>query len=137
MGLLLSLAAFAASWWCGRRSLGAGMAVVLTAGFLYGIVRANFLDSFTFFLYDAALSGLYLARLTLPGALNPPNAKSLTIWVRLLIGWPFVMFALSAAFPQHVLIQLVGLRAAIWYLPVLLLGVSAHPADLVLIARTL
>lgn len=137
MGLLLSLTAFAASWWCGQRSLGAGMAVVLSAGYFYGILRANFLDSFSFFVYDAAVSGLYLARFSLPGALAPRNAKHLTIWVKVLIGWPCLMFAFSAVFPQHVLIQLVGLRSAIWYLPFLLLGASARNEDLTLIVRTI
>ncbi len=137
MGIVLTLLAFAASWKYGRRSLGAGMAVVLTAGYFYGILRANFQDGFSFFLYDFAVLGLYLSRLTLPQALSPRYAKELTSWVRVLIGWPIVMAALCALFPQHTLIQLVGLRSAIWYLPFLLLGTSAVAEDLTLVARTL
>jgi hypothetical protein len=137
MGIILTLMAFAASWKYGRRSLGAGMAIVLTAGYFYGIVRANFQDGLSFFLYDFAVLGLYLSRFTLPNALSPRYAKELTPWVRGLIGWPVVMAALCALFPQHTLIQLVGLRSAIWYLPFLLLGASALPEDLKLVARTL
>jgi hypothetical protein len=48
-----------------------------------------------------------------------------------------VIFCLGLFFPQHPLIQLVGLRAAIWFLPFLLLGATVLPRDLTLIARTL
>ena len=138
MGFFLTLAAFVASWRYGRRSLGAGMAVVLTAGYFYGIVRANFQDTFAAFVFDAAVFGLYLARFTLPNALAPQHANGLTAWTWVLIGWPFLMLALGAGlFPQHVLIQLVGLRAAIWFLPILLLGASARSEDLTMVARTL
>jgi hypothetical protein len=137
MGIVFTVTAFVASLWCGRRSLGAGMSVVLAAGYFYGIVRANFQEGNSFFLYDVAVFGLYLSRFTLPNAVPPRYAKELTPWVRALIGWPIVMVALGVLFPQHTLIQLVGLRSAIWYLPFLLLGVSACLEDLTLVARTL
>jgi hypothetical protein len=137
MGLILSLVAFAASWLFGRRSLGAGLAVVLTAGFAFGIVRANYLDGFSPFLFDAAVFGLYLARFSPPNGLKARHARGLTVWVGALIGWPIVLFCLAALFPQHLLIQLVGLRAAVWFLPFLLLGASARLDDLTLVTRTL
>jgi hypothetical protein len=137
MGTILTLAAFTGSWWFGRRSLGAGMVIVLVAGYFFGIARANYPDSFTFFLFDASMTGLYLARFTLPGALAPRDARDLTMWTWVLISWPFVVLALGSIFPQHILIQLVGLRAAIWFLPFLLLGASARLDDLTVIARTL
>jgi hypothetical protein len=137
MGFFLAAAAFASALFYGRRSLGAGMVAVLTCGFAYGILRARFLDTFAYFIFDAAVLGLYLARLTLPGALWPPRARGLAQWTACLIGWPVVMFALCLIWPQHPLIQLVGLRAAVWFLPFLLLGASARAADLTMISRAL
>jgi hypothetical protein len=125
------------SWLCGRRSLGAGMAAVLTTGYFYGILRARYLDGFSHFIFDAAVLGLYLARLTLPNALAPPYARRLAGWTWVLVGWPLVLFGLCFLYPQHPLIQLVGLRAAVWFLPFLLLGVSARPEDLTHLARAL
>jgi hypothetical protein len=136
MGIVFTLAAFGMSWWLGLRSLGAGMAVVLTTGYIYGIARANYLDGLSHFMFDAAVFGLYLARFSRRNALLPPDARGLASWVWVLIGWPFMLLACFGLFPQHPLIQLVGLRAAIWFVPVLLLGASARREDLILIART-
>jgi hypothetical protein len=137
MGLTLSFVAFVCSLFFGRRSLGAGMAVVLTVGYFYAIVRARYLDGFSHFTFDAAVLGFYLAHFTKRNALWPPNAKGLATWTLLLFAWPFIVLAMGMVFPQHVLIQMVGLRAAIWFLPFLLLGVSTRPGDLTLLARVL
>jgi hypothetical protein len=136
MGLTLSLLAFATSWLCGRRSLGAGMAVVLATGYSYAILRANFFDGYSHFIFDCAVLALYMARLTLPGAF-PARARGLAYWVAALTGWPILLFGLFAFSPQHPLIQLVGLRGAIWFLPFLLLGATARAGDLTVIARAL
>jgi hypothetical protein len=138
MGLALSLWAFVVSFLAGNRSLGAGCSVVLAFGYGFGLLRARFYDSFSYFIFDAAVLGLYLARFVRPGGLTPePDARPLFRWTAVLIGWPVVLFALFAIFPQHPLIQLVGLRSAIWYLPFLLLGASFRPGDLTTLARTL
>src|SRR5262249_52328676 len=119
MGYLLCLAAFGGGFLLGRRSLVAGLGAVLTTGYLYGILRANFLDSAAHFIFDAAVVGYYLA--ALPGLLRPAAgpAGRLRGWVLLLLGWAGVMFLLPL---QHPLIQLVGLRGNAFLVPFLLVG---------------
>jgi hypothetical protein len=120
MGLFLCLLAFFIAALLGRRSLVGGLGAVLTAGYLYGIVRANFPDSYSHFIFDSAVAGFYLSLL-----LNPPRAawaaymRPLTTWVVLLIGWSVIMFLVPI---QHTLIQLVGLRGNAFLLPFLLVG---------------
>jgi hypothetical protein len=135
MGLLLSGLAFFAAFLGARRSVGAGMVAVLTAGYFYGFLRARFFDGFSHFIFDAAVLGLYLGHFARTGTLRPPHAPDLYQWVTALLAWPVVIFGLGVLYPQHVLIQLVGLRAAVWFLPFLLLGSWARLADLTPVAR--
>jgi hypothetical protein len=138
MGLVLSVAALILAWSFGRRSLGAGMVVVLVVGYFYGFLRAQIHDGFSHFAFDAAVLGLYLARFAQPGALRPrPENRGLYNWTLLLLGWPVLMMGLWFVFPIHPLIQLVGLRAAVWFVPVLLLGATARADDLVAITRAM
>jgi hypothetical protein len=137
MGLLLSSLAFLAAYLGARRSIGAGMVAVLTAGYLYGFLRARFFDGFSHFIFDAAVLGLYLGHLSRTGTLRPPHAPALYQWVTSLLAWPVVIFGLGVLYPQHMLIQLVGLRAAVWFLPLLLLGGWARLADLTPVARAI
>jgi hypothetical protein len=120
MGLVLCAVSFLASFVLGLRSLVAGLGAVLTAGYLYGILRANYLDTFAHFIFDAAVVGFYLALLIrTPVAARAAYVKSLKTWVTILIGWAGVMFVLPL---QHPLIQLVGLRGNAFLLPFILVG---------------
>jgi hypothetical protein len=120
MGAGFCVVAFVAALLLGRRSLSAGLGSVLTAGYLYGILRANYLDSFSHFIFDSAVAGFYLAMLVNP----PPTARDSRLaplqgWLKLLLGWSGIMFLLPL---QHPLIQLVGLRGNGFLLPFLLVG---------------
>ncbi len=138
MGLFLSILAFALSWQFGRRSVGAGMVVVLAVGYSYGLMRARVFDGFSHFMFDAAVLGLYVARFAdIGGRTRMPADRSFYQWVAFLIVWPFVVLAIGMVFPVPFLIQLVGLRAAIWFLPFLLVGMQTGPADLRVITRGL
>jgi hypothetical protein len=120
MGLFLCLLAFLASLLLGRRSLVAGLGGVLTFGYLYGITRANYPDSYSHFIFDAAVGGFYLSLLLRPpGAVGDAYMRPLTTWVAVLIGWAVIMFLVPI---QHPLIQLVGLRGNAFLLPFLLVG---------------
>ncbi len=113
MGLLLSALAFALSWQFGRRSVGAGMVVLLAVGYSYALVRAVVFDGFSHFIFDAAMVGFYAARCPQAiGLTRIPELRPFYQWVAFLIGWPFVVLVVGMAFPVHPLIQLVGLRAA-------------------------
>jgi hypothetical protein len=77
----------------------------------------------SYFLFDASLMGLYA------GALFhglPQLAGGLLRWFLVLAGWPFVVLAL---FHQDVLVELVGLRAALLMLPLMLIGARLAPDD--------
>jgi hypothetical protein len=137
MGLLLSVVAFVSSFACARCSVGAGMSAMLVVGYVYGILRARFPDGFSHFTFDAAVLGLYLGHFSRVRGFRPPKAPELYQWVAALIAWPVLIFGLSIFYPQHVLIQLVGLRAAVWFLPFLLLGAWARLDDLRLMAQAL
>ena len=116
IGLLLSFVSFAAALFGARRSLGAGMTAVLTAGYFYGILRARYMDGFSHFIFDGAVLGIYLGHFSRVNAIRPPTAPELYQWTTLLIGWPIIIFCLGGMYPQHLFIQVVGLRAAVWFL---------------------
>jgi hypothetical protein len=118
--VLLCLTAFATVYWLTRRSLVAGLEAVLTVGYLYGIVRANIPQTFSHFIFDAGVGGLYLA--TWLRGLNPLQKlriQKLRSWVVGLIGWPLLLFFVPM---QDPLIRMVGLRGAVWFVPFLFYG---------------
>lgn len=138
IGLLLSVTAFVAAFVAGRIGLGLGMFAVATVGYFYGILRANYYDGYSHFLFDAACFGLYLAQAeTMLKLLRRRPGHPLVIGFKVLFLWPFCVLALFFLFPQSPLIQFVGLRAAVWFLPFLLLGGAATERDLNTLARGL
>ena len=119
-GVYLCVLGFVASFLLGRRSLLAGLAAVLTTGYFYGIVRANYLDTFAHFIFDAAVLGFYLSQVgRLRVLAGRAWGKQLQWWVFLLVGWAVVMCAIPL---QPPLIQLVGLRGNAFLVPFLLVG---------------
>ena len=118
--ILLCLGGFVAVFWCARSSLIAGLSATLTVGYLYGIVRANVPQEVSHFTFDAGAAGLYLA-IWLRGLtpIQRLRIRKLKGWVICLVGWPLVLFFIPV---QDPLIQLVGLRGEIWFVPFLLVG---------------
>src|SRR5437762_223347 len=107
MGIALCIGAFVAAYVSGRMSLGRGIAALLAVGYFYGILRARYLDGFSHFTFDAALLGLYLARLTAPTRLAFPAAAGPVLgWLVVLIGWPVVVLATGFIHDEHVFIQI-------------------------------
>lgn len=127
--LLFCPAAFLVCLLAGNRSLRAGLFAVLSVGYGYGILRANFPDTMTYLTFDAAVLGLYCAQLWRP--LTEQQRRSvhdLRLWLTVLIAWPTFLFFV---FPSDSrLVELVGLRANIFLLPFLLLGVRLSSADI-------
>lgn len=120
MSLFLCLAAFTICFLAGRRSLVAGLTATFGVGYAYGIVRANLPETFSHFIFDAAVIGLYAAQLF--RTLSPAQrfrTERLKPWMEVLIAWPVLLFFLPV---QDFLIQFVGLRGSIFLLPFLLLG---------------
>jgi hypothetical protein len=121
------IAALLATLLATRRSLGAGLVVLAAVGYAYGIFRANILQPASHFLFDCSLVGLYLSygsRFFEPfGA----RGRMLQMWVAVLIGWSLLLCLLPF---QPLMVTMVGLRGNIFFLPVLLLGLSLSHRDL-------
>ncbi len=126
IALLVCVAAFTACFWAGRRSLGQGLVTLLAFGYFYGILRANLLTAFSHFIFDAGLLGLYASfRWSSPA--DAQRSKAARFWTILLVIWPIVLVPLPF---QPLLISLVGLRGAIFFIPLLLLGSRLKSKDL-------
>lgn len=92
----------------------------MVVGYLYGIVRANVPQTLSHFILDAGIGGLYVG--TLLKGLTPIQRlriRKVRGWVVCLIGWPLLLFLVPI---QDSLIQLVGLRGVVWFVPFLLFG---------------
>jgi hypothetical protein len=124
--IALCLLAFCITLWAGKKSLGLGLAAVLAFGYFYGIIRANIIQTFSHFLFDAAVAGLYLSQ-TWKNIGNPNRTSSLKTWALLLTLWPALLVLLPT---QPLLISLVGLRGAVFFLPMMWLGTKLTSRDL-------
>jgi hypothetical protein len=135
MGILLCTFTLLASFLLGRKSLGKGLGAVIAVGYFYGILRARYLG-FTHFIFDFAVLGLYASQFVMarPDQTMQLRSREIKPWVIALAGWPLLLFIVPL---QHILIQFVGLRAAIYFLPFLLLGARATERDLDQLARVI
>lgn len=118
--LLLCFAAVTIVFAAARRSLVAGLVAVFAVGYIYGITRANFNAAASHFIFDAGVAGLYAARwgdLSKMG--EGRDGRWLKLWITLLILWPVLLFLIPV---QDPMIQIVGLRADIFFIPFLILG---------------
>jgi hypothetical protein len=128
LAIVLCCVAFVSCFLAGRRSLGLGLVVLFVFGYSYGIVRANLLTTFSHFIFDAGLLGLYLSSKW--GASNPNEKKrseQVLLWTFLLVLWPSLLVMLPF---QPLLVSLVGLRGNIFFIPILLLASRLKARDL-------
>jgi hypothetical protein len=118
-----------------RRSLGWGLVAMFAFGYAHGVFRARFGGWASAFLFDAAVFGLYTTYFIqrMRTGVRGPFTR-FQWWVLALIAWPCLVCAIPV---QHPYIQLVGLRAAIYFVPFLLIGARCQPADLATLARGL
>jgi hypothetical protein len=135
VGLLLCMAAFVTAYFSARRTLGAALVTLLAVGYGYGILRANFPDGLSHFMFDAAALGVYLGHFSsrAPGELTA-RSREAGFWLKVLAIVPLVMFLLPL---QHPLVQLIGLRAALLFLPMVVLGARLSRKDVTAVARGL
>jgi hypothetical protein len=129
-------AAFVACLLAGNRSLKHGLLTLIGIGYVYGILRANFPDVWTYLMFDAAVIGLYISQFGRPVPLVQRRAlHDVRLWMMALICWPVALFVL---FPtQTPLVELVGLRGNVFLLPFLYLGARLTADDLIDIAAVL
>lgn len=119
-GNLFCVLAFATSFVAARISLVSGLIFLLIWGYFFGILKANYVATNGLFIFDAATIGFYL------GSLLNPKLKSVAYrykpvfpWVSILIAWPVFMSLVPI---QHYLVQFIGLRGNIFWLPMILVG---------------
>ncbi|HUA36460.1 MAG TPA: O-antigen ligase family protein [Candidatus Binataceae bacterium] len=128
LGIALCALALIVTLLTARRSLPAGIGVTLFFGYMYGITRANIAETAGHFIFDAAVIGLYaglLIRRRNPIARR--KIRRIMPWFLILVGWPFVMLLMPL---QDPMIQLVGFRAQVFFLPFLLIGAMLDDEDL-------
>ena len=132
-GIVLLCVAALLCFIAGRRSIVAGIVALMTVGYGYGILRANIPTTPMHFLFDAGTVGLYLALVT--RGLNREQRQRFNVllpWLVLLIGWPVLLFFFPV---QDPLIQLVGLRGQIFFIPFILIGAMLEEEDWYRLAR--
>ncbi len=135
MDLAFPIAAFLTVLAATNRSLGLGFVALFAVGYVNGVIRANFLSVFTTFMFDMGVLGLYVGFLAgasrrLTGLLTGGVGQ----FVLVLIAWPVLMTAVPV---NDFLVQLVALRATVWFLPVALIATRLSARDLQVIARGL
>lgn len=133
MGLLFCFLSFLLVVRLGWRSLGRGVGATLAVGFFYGILRGRFPDGYSHFMFDSALLGLYLSQFSrAPSREVQARTRAVKAWTLALGLWPLVAILTSIGLPtaQPLAIQLVGLRASVLFLPVLVLGGRMSPEDM-------
>jgi len=125
--LLLCLLSFVFCVWAGRKSLVNGLIAVIGVGYVYGIVRANIPETYSHFIFDAGVVGLYVAQISHRlSASQQYRVEKLKPWLELLIAWPILIFFLPL---QDWLVQFVGLRGSIFLLPFILFGARLDGDD--------
>jgi hypothetical protein len=103
-------------------------------GYVFGYLKAHCVYTYGQFIFDSATLGFYLALI-----LKPPSrsvtltAGKLKPWVVVLIFWPVFMALIPL---QHYMIQLVGLRGNIMWVPMIIIGAWLDAKALVLLATT-
>src|SRR5271170_455887 len=119
-GFAFCIIALIACFIATRRSLVRGLGVLTAIGYVYGIARGNLPQPAMHFLFDFGVIGLYLAMITRRlTAAQSSRLKKLQPWLAVLAGWPILLFFFPV---QDPLIQLVGLRGQIFFLPFIAVG---------------
>jgi hypothetical protein len=134
--MVLAILCFVISFLAAQRSLMLGLSAVLTAGYAYGIARANIPGAGTYLMFDCAVAGLYVSQFF--RGVSPADRvrlNELWMWTLALIAWPAVLFAIFLLFPaREPLVEMVGLRANVFLLPFLFLGGRLTGKDIVRLA---
>jgi hypothetical protein len=117
-----------------RISRGHALAATTAVGYGYGILRANYPDGISHFMFDAAVATLYLTEFFRRGV--GAVDRGIVQWALALCLWAILMIPLGLVVGrQPLVIQLVGLRSTIFFLPMLIVGARLVDRDLLVWAR--
>lgn len=98
----------------------AGFMATMVVGYFYGIVRANLETTFAHFIFDFGAVGFFIALLARTDTpVQRFKMRRIMPWVLALIGWPLLIMLMPL---QPLLVQLVGLRGQIFFVPFILVG---------------
>jgi hypothetical protein len=135
MGLAICALSFIVCFTATCCGISAGVMSTMSIGYVYGILRGNIQEGSAHFIYDAGAIGMYLAMLMRP--LSPwvkCRLQPFMPWFLCLVGWPILLFLVPT---QDFLVQLVGLRGNIFFLPFLLVGVMIGSRECPQLARAI
>ncbi len=119
-GLILCLLAFGTCLGATVPNWRYGLCIFTGWGYFFGILKAHYVQSQGHFIFDAATLGFFGGLvLNMPPAGERQRYSRLLPWFVLLISWPIFIALIPI---QHYLVQLVGLRGNIFWLPMLLVG---------------
>jgi hypothetical protein len=128
VGLALSVVAFFVTYYLARKSIVKGVCATLTIGCFFGIVRANFPQTASFFIFDSSVVALYVAQHKLIlRSFRAQDGQRLQHWIMFLMFWPLLMFLVPM---QDPMVQLVGLRGNVFLLPFVLIGAQLENDEL-------
>jgi hypothetical protein len=128
IAFLICLFAFVSVYIAGRRSLSGGVSLAFAFGYMYGIVRAHYPEPAAYFIFDSALAGLYLAVFSRKRTqIQRRKMRRIAPWAMVMLLWPAVLALLPL---QDPLIQLVGLRGQVFFLPFLVIGAMFDDQEL-------
>ena len=97
-----------------------GLCALIAWGYFFGILKAHYVATWGHFIFDAATVGFYAGiLLNWPRLEERQKWQKLMPWVILMVAWPLFMALVPI---QHYLVQLVGLRGNMFWIPMLLAG---------------
>lgn len=112
-----------------------GLCALMAWGYFFGILKAHYVASWGHFIFDAATVGFYAGiLLNWPGLEERQKWQKLKPWVIGMVAWPLFMALLPI---QHYLVQLVGLRGNMFWIPMLLVGCMLDAPGRSLLAYTM
>jgi hypothetical protein len=128
IAFIICLFAFVSVYFAGRKSLSGGVSLAFAFGYMYGIIRAHYPEPAAYFIFDSALAGLYLAVFTRKRTqIQRRKMRRIAPWAMVMFLWPAVLALLPL---QDPLIQLVGLRGQVFFLPFLVIGAMFDDQEL-------
>jgi hypothetical protein len=96
------------------------LCALIAWGYFFGILKAHYVATWGHFIFDAATVGFYAGiLLNWPRLEERQKWQKLMPWVILMVAWPLFMALVPI---QHYLVQLVGLRGNMFWIPMLLAG---------------
>ena len=126
IALLLCVLALVTTLKASKYSLAAGLIAVISWGYFYGILRANFPQGLSFVIFDVSVLAFYWANRKRMSS-EAPRLKNIKTWIFILLAWPAFLVFLPL---QDPLISLIGLRGNVFFLPMLLIGALLTSRDL-------